>query len=88
MGFARRASTFPHQKHCPLGYQSLHFAMLQSIFFSNKLYFGVIAIKITQNEERKREKVTSEVKECSRRKAQNGKMVKQKICIKKPTRLK
>ena len=30
------------------------------------------AIEITQNKEGKREKVTLEVKECSKRKAQNG----------------
>ena len=56
----------------PLRHYNLLVAVLQPIYISNKLYFGVRAIEITQNEERKREKVTSEVKECSRRKAQNG----------------
>ena len=44
------------------------------LLWCNRLYisnFGV-RIKSLKNEERKHEKVTSKVKECSRRKAQNG----------------
>ena len=50
----------------------------------SKLYFRVRTIDFTQKEERKREKVTLEVKECSRRKAQK---LSRNNFAKKPTRL-
>ena len=38
----------PKQMHFPLDYQALLFVMLQRFYISNKLYFGVRAIEITQ----------------------------------------
>ena len=64
------------------GYQDLSVDMLKGFQISNKLYFGVRAIEITQNEEWKREKVTWEIKELSRRKLSSKKFAK-----KRPTRL-
>ena len=53
--------------HCTIW--PLYFLCRNWLCISNKLYFEVRAIEIPQNEERKRQNVTWEVKECSRRKA-------------------
>ena len=58
-------------KHFQLRNHNLILDVLRPIYISNKLYFGERAIEITQKWRMQAKKVTWEVKECSRRNAQN-----------------
>ena len=59
--------------HWPLRYQARNSNLLKRFYISNKLYSEWEQSRSLINEELKREKVTWEVKECSRRKVQNVK---------------
>ena len=62
-----------NQMHCTPGYPALLIPMLQPIFlFATSFTSEWEQKRSLKNEERKREKVTWEIKECSGRKTQNG----------------